>query len=542
MGFWACRFVGSVCCISLLAQVAPLYPLEEEHLYLNLTDMEGPQLLYICRGSSLHGRWEPVLGPAPGPDVKIYKEVAIRLNGFDSMQSSLLLPSISFIILDLLFNYTFADWCGGLGFLRMRICGLSSLEAILCALRLWKSMQICSSVCRMWRDTLQPFRSLTTIFHHALQIPELSEEVKPALPSLPQAVQAIKASARYWNDGLMIPRSVHFKGKAWPAQISHVRILTEMSQGETCCLSGPSADLLNKHAQTFLQVAKKMLPLPLPWLTRPCSRGSSSRGDGRHFAYCDLLDFPHFLGGRGERSFGVLARASDVDGHMDIFSLDGAGVLPHRATRGSLAPLLLQGLTLQATTRTWSTTHMKPKGPTEPCGFILCKKDRRCNNCEKDVEGRTRLGASQLFGGYTLHFMDGPRKISFEIEMAIMPFFATSKDSSLVAELESLLPWFDEDNKDDGDMDDEEESDEDEGNEDEGDADEEGDAEEEEEEEEEEEAEEGEEGEDTAETEGEAQTEADAGAEAEVGEGLTISDGPRRRRLTRKQPPPPEWR
>ena len=78
--------------------------------------MEGPQLLYICRGHGLHGLWEPVLGPAPGPDVKLHQEVAVRLNGDASTQSFLLLPGIGSIVLDFLFNYTFANWRGGFSF------------------------------------------------------------------------------------------------------------------------------------------------------------------------------------------------------------------------------------------------------------------------------------------------------------------------------------------------------------------------------------------------------------------------------------------
>ena len=252
--------------------------------------MEGPQLLYICRGHGLHGLWEPVLGPAPGPDVKLHQEVAVRLNGDASTQSSLLLPGIGSIVLDFLFNYTFANWRGGFSF--SGIWGLSSLEAILCALRLWRSMQVCSSVCRTWRDTLQPFSDLTKMCHHAMQIPELSEESLEAvkLPTVPELVRAIKFSSTCWNLTLMLPRSSFFRGKAWPAQISEVQLQTEMSEDEDHFLEGPSAAFLNQHAKAFLKAAKDMLQVPLAWNTRPHCRGETTMGDGRRFATCNLLE------------------------------------------------------------------------------------------------------------------------------------------------------------------------------------------------------------------------------------------------------------
>ena len=51
----------------LLADVLPLHPLLCQRRALNLPDWDGPQLLYVRRDLSLLGRWEPVIGPAPGP-------------------------------------------------------------------------------------------------------------------------------------------------------------------------------------------------------------------------------------------------------------------------------------------------------------------------------------------------------------------------------------------------------------------------------------------------------------------------------------------
>lgn len=426
-------YVESLKSWCMLAEVAPLYPLEYEYLYLKLEDMEGPQLLYICRGHGLHGLWEPVLGPAPGPDVKLHQEVAVRLNGDASTQSSLLLPGIGSIVLDFLFNYTFANWRGGFSF--SGIWGLSSLEAILCALRLWRSMQVCSSVCRTWRDTLQPFSDLTKMCHHAMQIPELSEELLEAvkLPTVPELVRAIKFSSTCWNLTLMLPRSSFFRGKAWPAQISEVQLQTEMSEDEDHFLEGPSAAFLNQHAKAFLKAAKDMLQVPLAWNTRPHCRGATTMGDGRRFATCNLLEESF---DRGRKLCRVLAQA-DAEGYMELLGLDGSSMKPcHR----SLAPLLQSGLTFRAITRQWRARSKKPKGPKDPCDFFLCKEASRCDLCKKDVEGRSRLGASELFGGYKLDFTDGSRQISLEIEVKIIPFFVTSKDESLFSEVHTLLP------------------------------------------------------------------------------------------------------
>ena len=50
----------------LLADVLPLHPLLCQRRALNLPDWMA-QLLYVRRDLSLLGRWEPVIGPAPGP-------------------------------------------------------------------------------------------------------------------------------------------------------------------------------------------------------------------------------------------------------------------------------------------------------------------------------------------------------------------------------------------------------------------------------------------------------------------------------------------
>ena len=162
-------------------EVELLDDLREEYCYLNLGDVKGPLLLYICPGSCVHGRWEPVLGAAPAPDVQVYQEVAVSLDDDATQSSFLLLPRIGSVVLDMLFNYTVTDWSWD----------SSSLEVMLSAVRLWKSIRLCSFVCRTWRDASRPFSSL--------QIPALSGELKTLLPTVPEAVRAIAFKARMIN-------------------------------------------------------------------------------------------------------------------------------------------------------------------------------------------------------------------------------------------------------------------------------------------------------------------------------------------------------
>ena len=479
-------------CTSLFREVEPLYPLREEFCYLRLGDIKGPLLLYICRGSSVHGVWEPLIGPAPGPDVKVYQEVAVRLNGHAPTPASLLLPGIGSSVLDLLFNYTGADWSCNAGF--------SSLEAMLCAVRLWKGMQVCRFVCRTWRDTLQPFSSLTKICHHALQIPaEISDDTLKTLkvPTIPEAVEAITMAARLWDASLMIPGSMPFKGKAWPAQISEVQITTRMTESEDHLLQGPSAAALDKHAAAFLKYAKGMLPLPLPWITRPYSNGMKTTGDGRRFVNCGLQKSLYH--GKNNKSSRVFVR-EDAEGSMELLSWDGSTLLPSQSASELLRS---QGLRLQSISRRWSTSTRQPRKPTEPCEtYMECQETSPCEMCQKDVDGRRRWGYSDLFGGYVLEFMEGQRQIDMEINVKLLGFYATSNDASLVSQLHGLLPrsGFESETDPSSDEDDDEDDDQDVEDED------------------------GEEGEED-------------GGDSEEAQ----SEGPARRRLTGKQPPPPEW-
>ena len=207
----------------LLADVTAAYPLEEQRCYLGLGDWDGPQLLYVRQDPSPTGRWEPVIGPGPGPTITAHREMTILLS--ESRQPSLLLhPSVGSVVLDMLFNYLHADWRGG--FTRGRVCHFSSLEAIIAAFGLWRGVRTCSAVCRTWQVTLKPFGDLVQICHHALQIPQ---ESKLPLPTIQQAVQAIMLSGSMWSDGLSVVNFNAFLEHLWPSKVEQVELSSELN-------------------------------------------------------------------------------------------------------------------------------------------------------------------------------------------------------------------------------------------------------------------------------------------------------------------------
>eukprot|EP00438_Fugacium_kawagutii_P005515 Skav227059 [mRNA] locus=scaffold72:918234:929362:- [translate_table: standard] len=415
----------------LLAEVAPLYPLREQRLYLGLDEgSHGAQLLYIRRSSCVLGQWEPVIGPAPGPEVTIYKEVAVRQVDLQvrTAQTSVIsvASGVGSMVLDILFNFFDADWRGGIE--HGNVWGLSAVEAML----------DCSAVCRSWNNALLPFNNLKKICYHALQI---KSPTKLKLPTVPDAMMAIMCAGCCWNNGLKITDSSAFQGRAWPAYVSEVRLLSEMGEDEDHFLCGETPALLNKLAGTFLQVMRQMLHgIQLAWKTKPSALGMITTSNGKRFASCDLLDFV-----RVERQCHAFME-TDSEGHMKLFSHDGVELLPHRWN--ILEPLLSKGLRLESAVRRWTSTRLEPRGPGEPCGFPFCQKlDIPCHICANDLQGRTRLGASQLSGGYTMEFREdaqlqaAPRRIILEMDVKLIPFFATSQDFSLVRQLWDLLPW-----------------------------------------------------------------------------------------------------
>ncbi|CAE7269193.1 abcF2 [Symbiodinium sp. CCMP2592] len=418
----------------LLADVEAVHPLCERRWSLGLSNFDGPQLLYVRKDASPLGRWEPVIGPGPGPLVSIYKEVSIVQPA--SRQTSMLMHPSSCSVLDMLLNYTHADWRGGR--LENNVWGLSSLEGILTAVSLWRELRVCSAVCQSWQAALKPFASLTRMCYHALRIPQ---GINLPMPSLQDIVQAIVLSANTWMHGLHMIHLPIFLDHAWPARVSSVELSAEMGNGEEHFMSGPTAQTINKHAAAASQVAQQILRgVPLPWKVRPYTTKSETR-DGRRHAGCELLDFHHEHA--PEKSAAEVFVHADTDGHMQLGQLDGTELLPH--STDALGPLINQGLSVSRVTRRWASTYHQPRADGEPCGFPFCRKlSFPCHVCSMDKEGRTRLGASQLSSGYVLHFLTADAaEITLEISVDLIPFFATSKDPSLVEQLLSAVPWGD---------------------------------------------------------------------------------------------------
>ncbi|CAE7815704.1 unnamed protein product [Symbiodinium sp. CCMP2592] len=99
------------------------------------------------------------------------------------------------------------------------------------------------------------------------------------------------------------------------------------------------------------------------------------------------------------------------------------------------------GLQYVASTSGSYTRRVQPIPAGELCGTPYCSRDEGdCPFCEDLLEGR--LGASQLGGRFRLHFLASSGKlIILEICFEVPSFFATSKDSDLVVQLQQLLPW-----------------------------------------------------------------------------------------------------
>lgn len=440
----------------MLAEVAPLYPLEMERLMMGLGDFEGAQLLYLSRGPSVVGRWESVLGPAPAPEVLVYKEVTVRQDA--TQQETVLLQSaVGSTVLDLLFNYTNADWRGEI--FNGNVWGVSAMEALLYALMLWQQMQRCSWVCRTWHRALLPFNDLKRICYRAMQIPALPPPGAVVdLPSLPDLFEAMTSGACFWSEILMISHMPWFQGRAWPMQISEINLMSEMNEDEDHFMEGPTSKALNNYAPMFLKMVRQMLAgIPLAWRTKPYTRGLTTHNDGARFAYNDLLDFVR----PEEKACHGYLRS---DAQLMLLSPEGRVLLPPELS--VLESLQSNGLTCRTVRRGWASTGISPRDAGEPCGMPFCGKldDGPCHVCKADAEGRTRLGATQLSGGYALDFYDGSRKITLEIRVRLIPFFVTSKDVSLLEPIKAICPFptddFDstetEDEDEDDDLDDDE--------------------------------------------------------------------------------------
>ena len=129
------------------------------------------------------------------------------------------------------------------------------------------------------------------------------------------------------------------------------------------------------------------------------------------------------------------------DAQLMLLSPEGRVLLPPELS--VLESLQSNGLTCRTVRRGWASTGISPRDAGEPCGMPFCGKldDGPCHVCKADAEGRTRLGATQLSGGYALDFYDGSRKITLEIRVRLIPFFVTSKDVSLLEPIKAICPF-----------------------------------------------------------------------------------------------------
>jgi len=409
----------------LLADVLPLHPLLCQRRALNLPDWDGPQLLYVRRDLSLLGRWEPVIGPAPGPLVEVYKETRI-VQVSSNQLSPILEPTAGSSVLDFLLNYTEADWRGGL--CHGSVWGLSALEAMLLALELWSQMHACAAVCRPWQEALKPHRSLKQICRHALQLPlELGSNLP--VPPILAAVIAIATFTSLWREQHLVIQKFSqpaFRRYVWPARVSRIELASELPSDEDGSSDGPTAAVLDRYAGIFSSLLQQALKdLPLAWTTTPGTAGMATDGDGHRFACCDLLE------GIAEQEGPVGLFGMDSEGAIEFWSAEGVKLLPH--SDSVLQTLASSGFTLASRSHGWLCQRVEPqpRGPHETEPSFLCPI------CAGD--GKRCLGASQVAGAQKLELCDpAGTKIELQIEMTLLPFFATSKDLSLV---HKILPF-----------------------------------------------------------------------------------------------------
>ena len=148
-------------------------------------------------------------------------------------------------------------------------------------------------------------------------------------------------------------------------------------------------------------------------------------GDGHRFACCDLLE------GIAEQEGPVGLFGMDSEGAIEFWSAEGVKLLPH--SDSVLQTLASSGFTLASRSHGWLCQRVEPqpRGPHETEPSFLCPI------CAGD--GKRCLGASQVAGAQKLELCDPEgTKIELQIEMTLLPFFATSKDLSLV---HKILPF-----------------------------------------------------------------------------------------------------
>ncbi|CAE7815694.1 unnamed protein product [Symbiodinium sp. CCMP2592] len=311
----------------LLADVRPQYPLDMERRYLQLGSPSAPQLLYIRRDSDVFGLWSPVIGPAPGPMVTPHQEVPAVLANVCNQPSALFTPVVCSSVLDHLCNYFFTDWRGGMNcsLHRFPFWGVSTVEALVAALKLWHDIAACATTCRAWHAALKPFANQKDLCHRALRLTLPAAASRLRSSSVRDTVDLVAMFAKKtWEHGRFFLHMPTFRQSAWPALVSSVKIQSELTgeDGDDDLFEGPVGTLLNHHAPRMMDFAKKILPLPLAWKTIPQTLGVHSIA-GQRFAVCELTESTST-----KDQSGTAAVQVSEEGKIQLLALDGARLLP----------------------------------------------------------------------------------------------------------------------------------------------------------------------------------------------------------------------
>ncbi|OLP80233.1 hypothetical protein AK812_SmicGene39383 [Symbiodinium microadriaticum] len=348
------------------------------------------------------------------------------------MRSALFTPVVCSSVLDNLCNYFSADWRGGMnsGFHRYPFWGMSTVEDLVTALRLWHDIAACSSTCRAWHAALKPFANPNDLCRRALRLTLLAPATSGLRSSsVRDAVDLVAMFAQIWWHGRCIVDMPSFQLR--PVLVSSVELQSELREEEDDDLfDGPVGTLLNHHAPQMMDFAKKILPLPLAWKMIPRTLGVHSMSTQR-FAICELTESDST-----KDQSSAAAVQVDEEGNIQLLALDGARLLP--IADETLSSVM--GLQYVASTSGLHTRGVQPVSAGAPCGTPYCSRDERdCPFCRDRLQGR--LGASQLGGRFRLNFLAASRVIILEVCFEVPSFFATSKDSDLLDQLRQLLPW-----------------------------------------------------------------------------------------------------
>ena len=286
-------------------------------------------------------------------------------------RSALFTPVVCSSVLDNLCNYFSADWRDGMnsGFHRYPYWGMSTVEDLVTALRLWHDIAACSSTCRAWHAALKPFANPNDLCRRALRLTLLAPATSGLRSSsVRDAVDLVAMFAQIWWHGRCIVDMPSFQLRAWPVLVSSVELQSELREEEDDDLfDGPVGTLLNHHAPQMMDFAKKILPLPLAWKTIPRTLGVHSMSAQR-FAICELTESDST-----KDQSSAAAVQVDEEGNIQLLALDGARLLP--IADETLSSVM--GLQYVASTSGLHTRRVRPVPAGAPCGTPYCSRDER---------------------------------------------------------------------------------------------------------------------------------------------------------------------